>query len=85
MSNGKSKEEICKKIGVSTRTFERFLHSLTMSVGESEGSSHQKFYSDEIVSQFKKWLKHNQFGQGVECGSKNLLSEIKASAGGSNE
>ena len=29
----------------------------------------------------RKWLKKNQFGQGVECGSKNLLSEIKASAG----
>lgn len=80
-SNGKTKEEICKKIGVSTRTFERFLESLGNSVGESKGSSHQKFYPDNVITQFKKWLKNNQLKQGVNSGSKNLLSEIKATAG----
>lgn len=81
MSNGLSKKQICEKVGVSTKTFERFLDSQGKDLGKAEGQSHERFYGEETVQKFKAWLKQNQLNQGRDCGSKNLLSEIKSTAG----
>lgn len=57
MSNGLSKKQICEKVGVSTKTFERFLDSQGKDLGEAEGQSHERFYGEETVQKFKAWLK----------------------------
>lgn len=81
MSKGLSKKEICSKVGVSTKTFERFLESVGKDLGRAEGQSHERFYDENVVQKFKSWLKQNQLNQDRDCGSKNLLSEIKSTAG----
>lgn len=75
---GKTKEQICKDIGVSEKTFERFKSTLNGDVGKvEEGSAHIKTYTDDVVSKFKEWLKKNQLSQGKACGSKDLINSIR--------
>lgn len=76
-NSGKTKEQICSKYGVSTRTFERFLASLGREVGTPEGSSHERRYSKEIEEKFEKWLIKNQYNQGKATGAKELINSIK--------
>lgn len=78
-NGGKTKQEICDKYNVSTRTFERFLASLGKEVGNPEGQSHEKRYSKEIENKFEKWLIKNQLAQGKETGVKSLINSIKVS------
>lgn len=76
-----TKQEICNKLDVSTKTFERFLADNPDIESESNGSSHEKdFKNGDIVTRFKKWLVKRQINQGKKTGSKKLLSAIKDSA-----
>lgn len=75
---GKTKAEICKEIGVSEKTFERFKATIGHEVGHTEdGSAHVMTYSDDIIKKFKDWLKKNQLSQGKSCGAKDLINSIR--------
>ena len=70
--NGKTKEQICNDLGVSTKTFERFIAAENIE-GTASGSIHERHYSENIVERFKKWLIKNQQNQGKKTGAKSLI------------
>lgn len=53
-----SKEDICNMCNVSARTFDNFiaLSSVTKRDSISIGSSHKKFYNENVLKQFQLWL-----------------------------
>ena len=63
-----SKEDICNMCNVSSRTFDRFVASSPMSNRDfiSIGSSHKKFYNEDVLKKFQLWLMNNQVNQGVQ-------------------
>lgn len=73
MNNKKSKKEICEELGVSLRTFERFVEDIGNN-GEAVGSSHERFYTDKDIKQFKNWLEKRH--------STEYINAIKDSARG---
>jgi hypothetical protein len=73
-----TKQEICNKLDVSTKTFERFLSSVGKEIGKTtDGSAHEKDYSDNVLRRFKKWLIANQLSQGKPTGAKNLTAAVR--------
>lgn len=73
-----SKEDICSMCGVDEKTFRRFMGWTSMSERDSNlqvsdgkdfisiGSSHKKFYTEDILKRFQLWLMKNQINQGVQ-------------------
>ena len=57
-----SKEDICSVCNVSGKTLERFLAETSMSNRDFIvlGSSHKKFYNENVLKQFQLWLMNNQ-------------------------
>lgn len=76
-----SKEDICNMCNVSSKTFERFLAETPVSNRDFIilGSSHKKFYNENVLKQFQLWLMKNQVNQGtqVETVKNNIESNIK--------
>lgn len=71
-----TKKEICDKLNVSTKTFERFIGTQGES-GKPKGSSHERNYSNIIFQKFKKWLVKNQLSQGKPTGAKTLTAAVR--------
>lgn len=63
-----SKEDICNMCNVSSRTFDNFIALQSMAKRDfiSTGSSHKKFYNENVLKQFQLWLMNNQVNQGVQ-------------------
>lgn len=63
-----SKEDICNMCNVSARTFDNFIALQPMAKRDfiSTGSSHKKFYNENVLKQFQLWLMKNQVNQGVQ-------------------
>ena len=63
-----SKEDICNMCNVSAITFERFLALSPVIKRDfiSTGSSHKKFYNENVLKQFQLWLMKNQVNQGTQ-------------------
>ena len=63
-----SKEDICNMCNVSARTFDNFIALQPMAKRDfiSTGSSHKKFYNENVLKQFQLWLMNNQVNQGVQ-------------------
>lgn len=63
-----SKEDICNMCDVSAITFDRFLalSPVTKRDSISSGSSHKKFYNENVLKQFQLWLMKNQVNQGTQ-------------------
>lgn len=76
-----SKEDICNICNVSAITFDRFLALSPVTKRDfiSIGSSHKKFYNENVLKQFQLWLMNNQVNQGtqVETVKNNIESNIK--------
>lgn len=76
-----SKEDICNMCNVSARTFDNFIALQPMAKRDfiSTGSSHKKFYNENVLKQFQLWLMNNQVNQGVqvETVKNNIESNIK--------
>lgn len=76
-----SKEDICNMCNVSARTFDNFIALQPMAKRDfiSTGSSHKKFYNENVLKQFQLWLMNNQVNQGVqvEIVKNNIESNIK--------
>ena len=76
-----SKEDICRMCNVSAITFDRFvaLSSMTNRDFISIGSSHKKFYNEDVLKNFQLWLMNNQVNQGVqvETVKNNIESNVK--------
>ena len=63
-----SKEDICNMCNVSAITFDRFLALSPVTKRDfiSTGSSHKKFYNENVLKQFQLWLMKNQVNQGTQ-------------------
>lgn len=76
-----SKEDICNMCNVSARTFDNFIALQPIAKRDfiSAGSSHKKFYNENVLKQFQLWLMNNQVNQGVqvETVQNNIESNIK--------
>ena len=76
-----SKEDICRICNVSARTFDNFIALKPVAKRDSMsiGSSHKKFYNENVLKQFQLWLMNNQVNQGtqVETVKNNIESNVK--------
>lgn len=76
-----SKEDICNICNVSDITFDRFvtLSSMMERDFKSIGSSHKKFYNEDVLKKFQLWLMKNQVNQGVQVKAvkSNIESNVK--------
>ena len=76
-----SKEDICNMCNVSARTFDNFIALQPAAKRDFIvlGSSHKKFYNENVLKQFQLWLMNNQVNQGtqVETVKNNIESNIK--------
>ena len=63
-----SKEDICNICNVSAITFDRYLTLSPVIKRDfiSTGSSHKKFYNENVLKQFQLWLMKNQVNQGTQ-------------------
>ena len=63
-----SKEDICRMCNVSSKTFDCFVGSSSISNRDfiSIGSIHEKFYNEDILNKFQLWLMKNKLSQGTE-------------------
>lgn len=73
-----SKEDICRICNVSARTFDNFiaLQPVAKRDSMSIGSSHKKFYNENVLKQFQLWLMNNHKIQGDTIKNKDLYITI---------